>query len=142
MGFLSKFTNETHWKSFKKSEHFPLFQDFELFKIFFDFEKKSFFFETKVLKSKICPGIQKSHLENRASILKLFNIKNPVFPTQIPGFPYTIVQCYVHRPFTIPSQLFQKVVPVPISLHTHERTNERTDTRTNIDFWTLLHNSP
>ena len=34
------------------------------------------------------------------SILKSFKIKNPVFPTQISGFPYTIVQCYVHRPLT------------------------------------------
>ena len=51
-----------------KKFHFLKISNF--FKIFFDFEKKVF--ETKFLKSKICPGIQKSHLENRASILRLF----------------------------------------------------------------------
>ena len=38
------------------------------FKIFFDFEKNSMLFPKNILKSEICPGIQKSYLENRAII--------------------------------------------------------------------------
>ena len=38
------------------------------YKIFFDFEKNIFGFEKNILKSEICPGIQKSHLENRTII--------------------------------------------------------------------------
>ena len=62
------------------------FSDF--FKIFFDFEKKNL--EKNILKSKICSGIQKSYLENRTSILKLFKIKNPIFLTQIEKIPYSV----------------------------------------------------
>ena len=57
-------------------------------------------FLKKFLKSKICPGIRKSSLENRTSILKMFKLKIPILSTQIPGFLYTIVQCYVYRPLT------------------------------------------
>ena len=60
-----------------KIPHFFKISNF--FKIFFDFEKKRFFFETKNLKSKICPGTRKSHLENRAIILKIRNRKNSLF---------------------------------------------------------------
>ena len=74
--------------------------------IFSTFSTNFFGHEKKIMdfflyQSGICSGIQKSYLENRASILKSFKIKNPVFPTQISGFPYTIVQCYVHRPLTL-----------------------------------------
>ena len=40
--------------------------------------------------SEICSGIQKSYLENRTSIIKSFKIKNPIFLTQISGFPCTV----------------------------------------------------
>ena len=59
-------------KILKIQKIFHFFQISDFFKIFFDFEKKCFFSETKLLKSKICPGIQKSYLENHTSILKLF----------------------------------------------------------------------
>ena len=72
------------------SKNVQLFQDFELFKIIFWVRKKNVFFETIFLKSKICPGIQKSYLENRVSIFKLFKTKNPVFPTQISGILYSV----------------------------------------------------
>ena len=78
MGFLSNLLRKPIGNP-HNSGNFPLFQDFELFQDFFRFRKKSFFFETNFLKSKICPGIQKSHLENRASILKLFKIKKSKF---------------------------------------------------------------
>ena len=39
--------------------------------------KKYFVFEKNILKSKICSGIQKSHLENRTGILKLFKGLSP-----------------------------------------------------------------
>ena len=53
-------------------------------RFFFEIEKNVFFFETKFLKSKICPGIQKSHLENRASILKSIKIKISIFLHRFP----------------------------------------------------------
>ena len=68
-------------KKWKIPKIFYFFKISNFFKIFFDFEKKSVFFETKFLKSKICPGTRKSHLENRASILKSFKTKNPTFAT-------------------------------------------------------------
>ena len=68
------------------------------FKIFFDIEKNNMFFPKNILKSKICSGIQKSYLENRTIIIKSFKLKNPLILTQIPGFPYDSVWCYVHRP--------------------------------------------
>ena len=71
------------------------------FKIFFDFENFYFWFEKNILKSKIWSGTQKSYLENYTSILKLFKIKNPLFLTLFPGFPYDSVWCYVHRPLSI-----------------------------------------
>ena len=83
MCFLSKLLGKPIENPLK-SENFPLFQDFELFKIFFRFRKIKYFFEKIFFKSKICPGIQKSYLENRASILKMFKIENPHF---YPYFP-------------------------------------------------------
>ena len=50
-----------------------------VFKIFFDFEKNNMFFRKNILKSKICSGIRKSHLENCTSILKIPNRKNRLF---------------------------------------------------------------
>ena len=38
----------------------------------------------------MCPGIQKSYLENRASMSKLFKLKNSFFSTQISGFPCSV----------------------------------------------------
>ena len=64
---------------------FRFFQDF-----FFDFENFYFLFEKNILKSEIWSGIQKSYLEHRASIIKLFKVKNPFFLTQISGFPYSV----------------------------------------------------
>ena len=69
-----------------------------LFQDFFRFRKNIFLFEKNILKSKIWSGTQKSYLENYTSILKLFKIKNPLFLTLFPGFPYDSVRCYVHRP--------------------------------------------
>ena len=103
-----KFKNLKFQKQFEKIEisKFWIFIDFSMiffenflvsknifrtfFKIFFGFEKFYVIFGKNILKSKICPGIQKSYLENRASILKLFKIKNPLFSTQITGFPYSV----------------------------------------------------
>ena len=67
---------------------------------YFSSQEKIFFSGTNFLKSKIWSGIQKSYLENYTSIIKLFKIKNPVFLTQISGFPYDSVRCYVHRPLS------------------------------------------
>ena len=57
---------------------------------YFSSQEKIFFPGTNFLKSEIWSGIQKSYLENYTSIIKLFKIKNPVFLTQIPGFPYGV----------------------------------------------------
>ena len=73
-------------ENFLVSKNF--FSDF--FKIFFDFEKFYFIFGKNILKSKICSGVQKSYLENRTSIIKLFKIKKPIILTQITGFPYGV----------------------------------------------------
>ena len=99
--FLLKFWNfhfsSTFPKIFspKKNWSRKIFPDF--FEIFYlDFFCMFFF----LYQSEIFSGIQKSYLENRASIIKLFKIKIPIFLTQILGFPYTSVQCYVHRPLS------------------------------------------
>ena len=73
---------------------------FELFQDFFRFWKVLFYFWKNILKSKICSGIQKSYLENRASILKSFKIKNPLFFTNFYWFWWYFVQCYVYLPST------------------------------------------
>ena len=70
MGFLSNLLRKPI-ENPSNSENFPLFQELELFRDFFRFRKKMCFFRNKFLKSKICPGIRKSRLENRAIILKL-----------------------------------------------------------------------
>ena len=51
----------------------------------FDLEKMSFIVDIFLYQSEIFPETQKSYLENRANILKLFKIKNPTVlrtPTQ------------------------------------------------------------
>ena len=78
--------NEIFW--FPKKSRKIFFRYF--FKIFFDFENFYFLFKKNILKSKIWSGTQKSYLENYTSILKLFKIKNPIFLTQISGFPYSV----------------------------------------------------
>ena len=87
---------------------------FGLEKYFFDFFDKVFYLEKNyfvfgffLCQSEIFSGIQKPYLENRASILKLFKIKKPIILRQISGFPYTSVQCYVHRPLRHPFSLRQ-----------------------------------
>ena len=57
---------------------------------FFDLENIYFISGFFLYQSEIFSGIQKSYLENRASILKLFKIKKPIILTQISGFPYSV----------------------------------------------------
>ena len=93
------FQNFDFFSKFQKCE-FPLtfqcfFSEFFLsrknifrmfFKIFFDFENVYFIFGENILKSEICSGIQKSYLENRTSIIKLFKLKNTFFFTSFGWF--------------------------------------------------------
>ena len=48
----------------------------ERFQDFFDFGKNNMLFPKNIFKSKICPGIQKSYLENSTSIKNISNRKN------------------------------------------------------------------
>ena len=63
---------------------------FSMFFKIFSISKKIFVVRKNILKSEIWSGIQKSYLEHRASIIKLFKIKIPIFLTQILGFPYSV----------------------------------------------------
>ena len=86
----------------RKSRKILNFLRFRNFQDTFLRDEKIFCFrKIYILKSKICSGIQKSYLENRASILKSFKIKNPTFFTNIIRFPYIMVQCYVYLPLTL-----------------------------------------
>ena len=68
MGYLSNLLRKPIENPLN-SENFPLFQDFGLFRDFFRFRKIKNKIQKIFLKSKICPGFQKSCLENRASKL-------------------------------------------------------------------------
>ena len=57
---------------------------------FFDLEKFYFCMDFFLYQSEIFSGIQKSYLENRARILKLYKTKNPNILTQISGFPCSV----------------------------------------------------
>ena len=62
---------------------------------FFDLELFYFCVDFFLYQSEIFSGIQKSYLENRASIIKLFKIKNPLFYTNFSRFTCVYVWCYV-----------------------------------------------
>ena len=108
---LNIFVKKKHWKVNEnlQNQNFDfskMFQNFDfsltfhskiIFRtfpnFFFGLEKFSKTFRKNIIKSKICSGIQKSYLENRTGILKLFKIKNPVFLHRLRKYrtvPYTV----------------------------------------------------
>ena len=73
-----------------------------LFTIFFDLFMKYFLTDFFLYKPKIYSGIQKSYLENRASILKVSKINIPFFHFLFPGISMIYVTFYVALPFSTP----------------------------------------
>ena len=73
-------------KDFEKISKFSQIWKKYFLRDFFRFEKNIFFSKFFLFQLKILSGIQKSYLENRAIILKMWKIQNPSFFTQNKGF--------------------------------------------------------